>query len=43
MTTAVPDESGLRRWLIDYLVTEIGCERDDVDDAIASEIDRILR
>ncbi|SPM37836.1 multifunctional mycocerosic acid synthase membrane-associated MAS, partial [Mycobacterium numidiamassiliense] len=31
VTTAVPDEAGLRRWLIEYLVTEIGCERDDVD------------
>ena len=31
MTAAVPDEAGLRSWLVDYLVTEIGCERDDVD------------
>jgi acyl transferase domain-containing protein/acyl carrier protein len=31
VTAAVPDEAGLRRWLIDYLVAEIGCERDDVD------------
>ena len=30
MTAAAPDETELRRWLIDYLVTEIGCDRDDV-------------
>lgn len=31
MTSAGPDEAGgLERWLIDYLVTEIGCDRDDV-------------
>lgn len=30
MTAAVPDEAELRRWLIDYLVTEIGCRPDDV-------------
>ncbi|WP_173813976.1 sulfolipid-1 biosynthesis phthioceranic/hydroxyphthioceranic acid synthase [Mycobacterium rhizamassiliense] len=30
MTAALPDETEVRRWLIDYLVTEIGCDRDDV-------------
>ena len=35
MTWTVPDEAALRRWLIDYLVTEIGCDRDDVDVEVA--------
>ena len=30
MTATVSDEAELRRWLVDYLVTEIGCDRDDV-------------
>lgn len=31
MTSAGPDAAGgLQRWLIDYLVTEIGCAREDV-------------
>ncbi|CDO87828.1 sulfolipid-1 biosynthesis phthioceranic/hydroxyphthioceranic acid synthase [Mycobacterium triplex] len=31
MTSAGPDAAGgLQRWLIDYLVTEIGCDREDV-------------
>ncbi|CQD10466.1 multifunctional mycocerosic acid synthase membrane-associated MAS [Mycobacterium lentiflavum] len=31
MTSAGPDEAGgLKRWLIDYLVNEIGCDREDV-------------
>ncbi|WAJ46836.1 sulfolipid-1 biosynthesis phthioceranic/hydroxyphthioceranic acid synthase [Mycobacterium sp. Aquia_216] len=30
MTSAVPDEAELRRWLIDYLITEIGCDSDEV-------------
>src|SRR5689334_6610503 len=25
------DEAGLRRWLVDYLVTNVGCSLDDVD------------
>ena len=31
MTATVFDEAELRRWLVDYLVTNIGCHRDDVD------------
>ena len=30
MTATVSDETELRRWLVDYLVTDIGCDRDDV-------------
>ncbi len=31
----IPDEAALRRWLVDYLVTEIGCDRADVDVELA--------
>ena len=29
--TAAFDEAGLRRWLVDYLVTNVGCGLDDID------------
>ena len=29
--TAAFDEAELRHWLVDYLVTNIGCSPDDVD------------
>ena len=35
MTGAGPDEAELRHWLVDYLVTEIGCDRADIDFEIA--------
>ncbi|MFY9920492.1 MAG: acyl carrier protein, partial [Mycobacterium sp.] len=28
--TVDPDEAAIRRWLADYLVTTVGCNRDDV-------------
>ncbi len=31
MTAGFPDETELRQWLVEYLVTNIGCDRDDVD------------
>ena len=29
--TAALDEAALRHWLVDYLVTNIGCSPDDID------------
>lgn len=29
--TAPLDEAGLRHWLVDYLVTNVGCSPDDID------------
>ena len=29
--TAALDEAALRRWLVDYLVTNIGCSPDEID------------
>ena len=29
--TAAFDEAALRRWLVDYLVTNVGCSLDDID------------
>ena len=29
--TAAFDEAALRHWLVDYLVTNIGCSPDDID------------
>jgi acyl carrier protein len=29
--TAAFDEAGLRRWLVDYLVTNVGCSPDEID------------
>src|SRR4051812_19379618 len=29
--TAAFDEAALRRWLVDYLVTNIGCSPDEID------------
>ena len=29
--TAGLDEAGLRDWLVEYLVTNVGCDRDEVD------------
>jgi acyl carrier protein len=34
-TGTVRGEAALRRWLVEYLVTEIGCDRDDVDVDVA--------
>jgi phthiocerol/phenolphthiocerol synthesis type-I polyketide synthase B len=31
MTAAVPDEAALRIWLVDYLITTIGCNPDEID------------
>jgi phthiocerol/phenolphthiocerol synthesis type-I polyketide synthase A len=31
MTASPYDENALRRWLIDYLITNIGCDPDDID------------
>ena len=31
MTAAFSDEAELRQWLVDYLVTNIGCNPDEVD------------
>jgi acyl transferase domain-containing protein/acyl carrier protein len=35
MTAAPFDEAELRRWLVDYLVTNIGCDCDDIDLEVA--------
>ena len=29
--TAALDEAAVRRWLVDYLVTNIGCSPDEID------------
>ena len=29
--TAAFDEAALRHWLVDYLVTNVGCSPDDID------------
>ena len=31
MTAAIPDEAALRNWLVDYLITTIGCDIDEID------------
>ncbi|HUO39532.1 MAG TPA: acyl carrier protein, partial [Mycobacterium sp.] len=31
MTAGFADEAGLRHWLVDYLVTNIGCSPDEID------------
>src|SRR4051794_2046031 len=31
MTASIGDEADLRHWLVDYLVTNIGCTPDEVD------------
>ncbi|WP_458315762.1 SDR family NAD(P)-dependent oxidoreductase [Mycolicibacterium brisbanense] len=31
MTATVGDDAGLRRWLIDYLVTTVGCKPEEID------------
>ena len=31
MTASTPDEDDLRHWLVDYLVTTIGCNPEEVD------------
>src|SRR6478735_9770435 len=31
MTAIISDEAQLRQWLVDYLVTNIGCNPDNVD------------
>ena len=37
--TAILDESAARKWLLDYLVTTIGCSADDIDfDAPLSDL-----
>ena len=35
VTGTVPDDAALRRWLVDYLITEIGCDRADIDFEVA--------
>ena len=34
--TAALDEAALRRWLVDYLVTNIGCSPDEIDFVLPS-------
>ena len=31
MTATISDEAQLRQWLVDYLVTNIGCDPDELD------------
>lgn len=31
MTATIGDDAGLRRWLIDYLITTVGCKPEDID------------